>query len=144
MKTEKKQDSNFSRMSNQNLIEILPFVYGTKKEPIQDIKKPITSIKETLYVKDKDIKEVCLNDFNTLYTIGKGSFGDVTLVEYKSTKELFAMKSINKEVLLKFEQVENALLEKKILQTLEHPFLLSLTFCFQTEATIYFVMPFIK
>lgn len=68
----------------------------------------------------------------------------MSLVELKKTNELFAMKILKKETLVKNEIVESALLEKKILQTLEHPFLLSLTFCFQTEDKLYFVMPFIK
>ena len=68
----------------------------------------------------------------------------VCLVEYKATKEYYAMKSLKKDVLLDQDQVESTILEKKILQSLDHPFLVGMVFCFQTEERIYFIMPFIR
>jgi serum/glucocorticoid-regulated kinase 2 len=68
----------------------------------------------------------------------------VCLVEYVPTKEIFAMKSLKKDVLIDQDQIENTLLEKKILQSLDHNFLVGLVFCFQTEERIYFVMPFMR
>ena len=66
------------------------------------------------------------------------------MVQYKPTKEYYAMKSLKKDVLLDQDQVESTILEKKILQTLDHPFLVGMIFCFQTEERIYFIMPFIR
>jgi len=129
-------------MNNENIIDIQPFIYG-KKEAIQESKK-ITALKEVLFIRNKEIKDISLTDFTTKQVLGEESVGIVNLVEYKNSNELFTMKVLKKNVLLQYEQVENALLEKKILQTLEHPFLLSLNFCFQTEDKLYFVMPFIK
>ena len=76
--------------------------------------------------------------------LGRGTFGKVCMVEYLPTKEIFAMKSLKKDVLIDQDQIENTLLEKKILQNFEHPFLVSLIFCFQTEERIYFIMPFLR
>jgi serum/glucocorticoid-regulated kinase 2 len=76
--------------------------------------------------------------------IGRGSFGKVCLVQYKQTGEYYAMKSLKKDVLLDQDQVESTILEKKILQSLDHPFLVGMIFCFQTEERIYFIMPFIR
>ena len=39
--------------------------------------------------------------------LGKGAFGTVLLVEKKNTKELFAMKSINKDDIVKRDQIEH-------------------------------------
>jgi serum/glucocorticoid-regulated kinase 2 len=39
--------------------------------------------------------------------LGKGAFGTVLLVEKKNSKELFAMKSINKEDIIKKQQLEH-------------------------------------
>jgi serine/threonine protein kinase len=47
--------------------------------------------------------------------IGKGSFGKVFLVEKKDTKKVFAMKSLRKDVILEYDQIESTLLEKEIL-----------------------------
>ncbi len=76
--------------------------------------------------------------------MGRGSFGKVCLVEYTATKEIYAMKSLKKDILIDQDQIENTLLEKKILQSLDHPFLVGLIFCFQTDDRIYFVMPFLR
>ena len=47
--------------------------------------------------------------------IGRGSFGKVFLVEKKDTKEVYAMKSLRKDVILDYDQVESTKLEKEIL-----------------------------
>ena len=103
-------------------------------------------IKETgtIFSKHKDIKNVGLNDFKILKVIGRGTFGKVCLVQYKLTKEYYAMKIMKKDVLLEHNQVKSALLEKKILQNLNYKFLVGMVFCFQTQERIYFVMNFIR
>ena len=98
----------------------------------------------TIFSKHKTIKTVSLEDFKIMKVLGRGSFGKVCLVEYIPTKEYYAMKSLKKDVLLDQDQVESTILEKKILQSLDHPFLVGMIFCFQTEERIYFVMPFIR
>ena len=109
-------------------------------------KKDKDKIRETgtIFSKHKDIKNVGLNDFKILKVIGRGTFGKVCLVQYKLTKEYFAMKIMKKDVLLEHNQVKSALLEKKILQNLNYPFLVGMVFCFQTQERIYFVMNFIR
>ena len=54
------------------------------------------------------------------------------------------MKSLKKDILLDEDQVESTLLEKKILQNINHPFLVGMDFCFQTEERVYFVLPFLR
>ena len=98
----------------------------------------------TLYSRKKEVTEVKLEDFKTLKVLGRGSFGKVCLVEYIATKELYAMKSLKKDVLIDQDQIENTMLEKNILQELDHKFLVGLVFCFQTIERIYFVMPFLR
>ena len=98
----------------------------------------------TVFSSHKTIKEVHLQDFKTLKVIGRGSFGKVCLVEYLPTHEIYAMKSLKKDVLIEQEQIENTLLEKEILETIDYPLLCGLIFCFQTEDRIYFVMPFLS
>lgn len=141
LKAEKKKDANFSRMPISNQINFDSYIKELKgrktdKGKVQDI----------IYVgNDKnEVKDVKLEDFNIISVVGRGSFGKVCLVEYKNTGELYAMKSIKKDVLLDHEQIENTMLEKKILQSVHHPFLCSLVFCFQTEERIYFILNFVR
>ena len=44
-----------------------------------------------------------LQDFLIRKVIGRGSFGKVFLVEKKDTKEVFAMKSLRKDVILDYD-----------------------------------------
>jgi serine/threonine protein kinase len=97
-----------------------------------------------MFSSHKSIKEVKLEDFKILKIIGRGSFGKVSLVEYIPTNEIYAMKSLKKDILIEQEQIENTILEKNILENINYPLLCNLIFCFQTEERIYFIMPFLS
>lgn len=88
---------------------------------------------------------VSLKDFEIISVIGRGSFGKVYLVALKTNKsEVFAMKSLGKEVILEYDQVESTKLEKDILFKADHPFLVGMKYAFQTETKIFFVMRFVR
>jgi len=91
--------------------------------------------------RDSDIR---LEDFKYISVIGKGTFGKVYLSQLKNTSKLFAIKSIRKDVLLDLEQVQNTKLEKDILFSCDHPFLVGMDYLFQSPLRLYFVMPFIN
>merc|ERR1711991_907922 len=65
-------------------------------------------------------------------------------VRKKDTKEIFAMKILKKKALIAKHQVEHTNAERKILQSLQHPFLMKLRFAFQTEAKLYFVLDYYR
>ena len=146
-------------MGDTNLTPISVFLYGAKADSSLNstgaTDKDTVNIANsqagrtggrsgTLYSRRKDVVEVKLEDFRTLKVLGRGSFGKVCLVEYTPTKEMYAMKSLKKDVLIDQDQIENTLLEKNILQSIDHKFLVGLVFCFQTVERIYFVMPFLR
>lgn len=56
-----------------------------------------------------------MDSFEVKKVIGKGSFGKVFLVQKKDTKAVFAMKSLRKDVILDYDQIESTMLEKDIL-----------------------------
>lgn len=85
-----------------------------------------------------------LADFIPRIVLGKGAFGTVLLVEKKNTKELFAMKSINKEDIIKKDQLEHTKTEKMVLSHINHPYLVNLAYAFQTSTKLYFIMQFMK
>ena len=148
-KKEKKKENTFSKMEEKYLVDTEAFIKEHKHLSKKGGKAGGTSADEkkrsnTIFSRDKNIEVVCLEDFKVMKVLGRGSFGKVCLVQYKPTKEYYAMKSLKKDVLLDQDQVESTILEKKILQTLDHPFLVGLVFCFQTEERIYFVMPFVR
>ncbi|XP_062568767.1 cAMP-dependent protein kinase catalytic subunit 1 isoform X2 [Saccostrea cucullata] len=85
----------------------------------------------------------CLDDFDRIKTLGTGSFGRVMLVQHKANKEFYAMKILDKQKVVKLKQVEHTLNEKKILQAIQFPFLVSLDFHFKDNSNLYMVLEFV-
>jgi len=87
---------------------------------------------------------VCLDDFETLKVIGRGSYGRVLLVRKKDTKKVYAMKVLKKAAIAARSEIEHTRTEQKVLSKLDHPFLAKLHWSFQTEDSLYFIMDFIN
>ena len=66
------------------------------------------------------------------------------MVEKIDNKGLYAMKQLAKDVLIESDSIECTRIEKDILRTSHHPFLVGLEYVFQTSASIYFVMKYYK
>ncbi|KAF5290723.1 hypothetical protein FQA39_LY14642 [Lamprigera yunnana] len=84
-----------------------------------------------------------LDDFERIKTLGTGSFGRVMIVQHKPTKEYYAMKILDKQKVVKLKQVEHTLNEKRILQAISFPFLVSLRFHFKDNSNLYMVLEYV-
>merc|ERR1719336_2818174 len=84
------------------------------------------------------------DDFDFLSVIGRGSFGKVMQVRHKTNKNIYAMKILRKKAIVARNQVEHTKSERKILQALQHPFLMKLRFAFQTDSKLYFVLDYYR
>lgn len=99
---------------------------------------------ESIFIKNKNEKKVDLKDFVIKSVIGKGSFGKVFLVQKASDGKVYAMKSLRKDVIIDYDQIESTMLEKEILLKADHPFLVGMEYVFQTDTKIFFVMKFVR
>jgi protein kinase A len=84
-----------------------------------------------------------LDDFDRIKTLGTGSFGRVMIVQHKPTKDYFAMKILDKQKVVKLKQVEHTLNEKRILQAISFPFLVSLKYHFKDNSNLYMVLEYV-
>lgn len=85
-----------------------------------------------------------LSDFNIQRTLGTGSFGRVHLVQSKHNQRFYAIKVLKKAQVVKMKQIEHTNDERKMLQRVKHPFLITLWGTFQDSKNLYMVMDFIE
>jgi hypothetical protein len=89
-------------------------------------------------------KQMSLSDFDLIKVIGRGSYAKVFLVDYKRTNKCYAMKVIKKSMVNDDEDIDWVQTEKHVFeQATNHPFLVGLHSCFQTESRLFFVIEYL-
>nr|XP_027191985.1 phototropin-1-like isoform X2 [Cicer arietinum] len=81
-------------------------------------------------------EQIGLKHFKPIKPLGSGDTGSVHLVELCGTNQHFAMKAMEKGVMLNRNKVHRACTEREILDMLDHPFLPALYASFQTKSHI--------
>jgi len=84
-----------------------------------------------------------LEDWERIRTLGSGSFGRVILVKHKLTSVYCVMKVLEKAKVVKLKQVQHTLDEKKSLNYIHFPFMVSLVTSFKDNSNLFLVMPFV-
>ncbi|XP_058266759.1 serine/threonine-protein kinase Sgk2 isoform X2 [Hemibagrus wyckioides] len=84
-------------------------------------------------------------DFDFLAVIGKGTFGKVLLAKLKADGKFYAVKVLQKKIILKKKEQKNIMAERNVLlKSLQHPFLVGLHYSFQTAEKLYFVLDYVN
>uniref|UniRef100_A0A3B3BPF2 Serum/glucocorticoid regulated kinase family member 3 n=1 Tax=Oryzias melastigma TaxID=30732 RepID=A0A3B3BPF2_ORYME len=84
-------------------------------------------------------------DFDFLKVIGKGSFGKVFLAKRKHDGKFYAVKVLQKKVILNRKEQKHIMAERNVLlKNVKHPFLVGLHYSFQTTDKLYFVLDFVN
>ncbi|RKP36751.1 kinase-like protein [Dimargaris cristalligena] len=86
---------------------------------------------------------VTLEDFHIERTLGTGSFGRVRLVQYKPTRQFYAMKVLKKTEVVRAKQVEHVNNERDLLSACSSPFLVTLLGAFQDNINLYMVLEYV-
>ncbi|KAI1706461.1 protein kinase domain-containing protein [Ditylenchus destructor] len=85
-----------------------------------------------------------LDDFELLTVIGRGSYAKVVQAEHKKTGQIYAIKIIKKALCTDEEDIDWIQTEKSVFETASnHPFLVGLHSCFQSDSRLFFVIEFI-
>ena len=87
-------------------------------------------------------REACKTDFESLEdkSIGKGGFGSVWKVRHKVTRQIFAIKVINKDSIVKQNMVEQTNREIEIMYKLDHPYIIKLYSHFEDDEDFCLIM----
>nr|AHZ63886.1 phototropin [Conocephalum conicum] len=83
-----------------------------------------------------------LNHFRPIKPLGCGDTGSVHLVELRGTNEFYAMKAMDKNVMVNRNKVHRARAEREILEKMDHPFLPTLYGSFQTRTHVCLITDF--
>lgn len=98
-----------------------------------------------LAIKSQSIKDhtTTMDDFIIYSVLGRGFYGKVMLCQKKGGKELYAIKSIHKARLVKAHKVHTAFRERNVLLKIKHPFIVSLSFAFQSLTKFYLGLEYV-
>ena len=158
-KKDKKKDPNYSRMDESKAIDTLTYIidndpierkkrsnteaFGGKSFLMQNIieESPVKISTEIIFSNDKSINKPSFKDFNIMKIIGRGNVSKIFLVQYTKNNNLYALKSISKNIIESNFQYKS---KEKLIQNLNHPFLININTLFETKDRIYFLMPLIQ
>lgn len=134
-----------SRQNNQNVTSINHLInppqqgdHGAEGTAHQGHQQPARSQPRQLKGK------YSLEDFTLRRTLGTGSFGRVHLVQSNHNQRYYAMKVLKKEQVVRMKQIEHTNDERRMLQRVKHPFLITLWGTFQDSKNLYMVMDFVE
>ena len=83
-----------------------------------------------------------MSSFKKISILGKGAFGEVYLVENIQDGQRYAMKVLDKATIMRQNIVRYAMTYKKILTTINHPFIVRLHYAVQSTEKLYQVMQY--
>nr|XP_027233637.1 serine/threonine-protein kinase Sgk1-like [Penaeus vannamei] len=90
-------------------------------------------------------KSLTPGDFEFLSVVGKGSFGRVMLARYRQDNKVYAVKVLNKKMIIRRNETAHVLSERSVLiQVMQHPYLVTLHFAFTTHQKIFFVLDYVN
>lgn len=75
-------------------------------------------------------QQASIKDFTLIKVLGTGTYGKVLLVQHKQNQKYYAMKILKKDEIRKKKQVSHTMTERRILESINHPFIVKMRFAF--------------
>ena len=99
---------------------------------------------ELVELKFEERKVVSMAEFDLYRFLGAGGFGMVLLAKKRDTERFYAIKVIDKRILISQNQTHSIYREKEVLACVEHPFIVALRYAFQTDDHLCLVLDYIE
>ena len=134
---------NFNKLHNTDNNNKLIHVSSTlvKKQRRQN---PYTSMEKDVKLFENITlsKGITFQSFEIIECLGAGTFGKVFKVRCKFNGEIYAMKAINKNYLIRNQQMRYAVTECNVLKQANSPFIITLHYAFQTPENLYMIIDY--
>jgi serine/threonine protein kinase len=152
VKNEKETKEKLPRVDSRlfNTAEFKAFAYQRLEKEKKSVQNSETVFDHTgpawrtLSQEEKAKNTLTEKDFHVMRTLGRGGYGKVCLMVKKSTGKSYAVKILKKIEIIQMDAMQKVRNEKDILIQNDHPFLVSLEFCFHSPERIYFGMKFLQ
>ena len=93
-------------------------------------------------IKEEEEEKISTKNFICLALLGKGSFGEVYLVQKIINKKNYAMKILRKERIMGQNLSKYAIAERNVLSLSNHPFIVKLNCAFQTLTKLFLILEY--
>lgn len=90
------------------------------------------------------LTNIRFEDLQNLALLGSGTFGKVTLVQDKNTKNVYALKTMLKSEIVIHKQQNNVMNEKNIMIQCNHPFILKLYQTYKDQRKLHMLLEFVQ
>ena len=87
-------------------------------------------------------EKISPTSFVCLAQLGKGSFGEVYLVQKINSQKKYAMKVLRKERIMGQNLLKYAIAERNVLSLTQHPFIVKLNYSFQSSTKLFLVLEY--
>ncbi|ODV88679.1 hypothetical protein CANCADRAFT_57814 [Tortispora caseinolytica NRRL Y-17796] len=158
----KLQDPKVNRIASVTQLFFLDYYFdfmtyvGKRQKRIKDIKSKLEGMneleqqiqwrsyagKERALLRKRRIR-LKFGDFQVLTQVGQGGYGQVYLARKSDTKEVCALKVMNKRLLHKLDEINHVLTERDVLTQSNSPWLVNLLYAFQDPSSIYLAMEYV-
>lgn len=90
------------------------------------------------------IVPISIHDFEIVKPISRGAFGKVYLTRKRKTRDLYAMKILKKDDMIRKNMVSHVMAERKVMEiTAKNPYVTELFFAFESAEYLYLVMEYL-
>eukprot|EP00005_Dracoamoeba_jomungandri_P000573 CAMPEP_0174253590 /NCGR_PEP_ID=MMETSP0439-20130205/2960_1 /TAXON_ID=0 /ORGANISM="Stereomyxa ramosa, Strain Chinc5" /LENGTH=1854 /DNA_ID=CAMNT_0015334699 /DNA_START=66 /DNA_END=5630 /DNA_ORIENTATION=- len=125
-----------------SILRIINFLGRKKHEPQPSLESPAPIRRARKRRNSFTRKPTTIQDFERIKLISRGAFGKVFLARKKKTGDIYAIKILKKEDMIRKNMVDHVMAERDIMASTKNPFIVRLYYAFQSDRYLYLVMEY--